>query len=172
MTIGKISNIISQASKKCTDIIGGINKSKIAKSINEIEETNVQKIVKKTESEIQEKTISVAEALKAQRLADYQYPAGSHFLGCGPDDWMIQTEIQYLDLPSVRAKIKAGTLAKSEILAERRLAELCDKFGSDKVLAEVNARMEGFPGSLGYGYYRPSAAAESARAIIKAHGWD
>ena len=171
MTIGKISNIISQVPKKCTDIIGGISKSKIAKSINEIEETNVPKIAKKIESEIQEKAISAAEALKAQRLADYQYPAGSHFLGCAPDDWKIQEELPYVDLPSVRSKIKAGTLAKSEIYAERRLAKLCDEFGSDKVLAEVNARIEGFPGSLGYGWHRPSAAAESARAIMEAHGW-
>ncbi len=161
--VNKISGIVDETKTKITT-----KAAKIAKQVtNEVSEA-APKVVE----EVKTSSIAPSEALKAQALVDYQYPAGAHLLGCSPEEKIIQQQLKYCgDLASAREKIKTKTVYKGHEYTDGYLKQLCDQFGEDKVVAEINARLNGAYWVGDGSSPGISKAYVSARNISELNGW-
>lgn len=165
----KIGSVISDAQTKAAKIIKKAPITQVSEKANKII-PETQKVVSETINP--KATISLSEALRAQTLVDYQYAADAHLLGCSPEEQLIQAGLRYCgDLSTAREKIKTKTLFKSAAFQDENLRNLCKKHGEDKVLAEINARLNGCYWVGDGSNPRISDAFVSAHNIAEANGW-
>lgn len=138
--INKITGVISDAKAKVVKVGKKALQQQVEDVAQKAAKIDTQQVLSQNVST--KSTTTLADALKAQALADYQYAPNSDLLGCDKDSLAIAETLKYCHLERVKDLIKTGKIYTDYSKHEASIMEACKQYGDDKVLAEVNAALE------------------------------